>query len=92
MAHGKGLSRDSARNLAEAGARLVEFGAVRMAGKSVASSGSAGIGESRDAAAALANGPPPLPTDGKIGAEDQQGVGAEDQQGVGVDISGYVGP
>ena len=40
----------------------------------VASSASAGIGESRDAAAALANGPPPLPTDGKIGAEDQPGA------------------
>jgi len=43
----------------------------------VASSASAGIGESRDAAAAaLANGPPLLPTDGKIGAEDQPDVGA----------------
>ena len=50
----------------------------------VASSASAGIGESRDAAAALANGPPPLPTDDKIAAEVQQGVG--------VDISGDVGP
>ena len=77
MAHGKGLSRDSARNLAEAGARLVEFGAVRMAGKSVASSGSAGIGESRDAMASAVNNPVLLPTDDKIGAEVQQDVGVD---------------
>ena len=50
----------------------------------VASSASAGIGESRDAAAALANGPPPLPTDGKIAAEIQQDVG--------VDVRGGGGP
>ena len=48
-----------------------------MAASPVASSTNAGIGESRDAAAALANGPPPLPTDGKIGAEDQPGVGVD---------------
>ena len=77
MAHGKGLSRDSARNLAEAGARLVEFGAVRMAGKPVASSGSAGIGESRDAMASAVNNPVLLPTDDKIGAEVQQDVGVD---------------
>ena len=40
----------------------------------VASSASAGIGESRGAAAV--NGPALLPTDDKIGAEDQQDVGA----------------
>ena len=43
----------------------------------VASSASAGIGESRDATAALANGPPPLPTDDKIDAEVQQDVGVD---------------
>ena len=63
---------------------LVEFGAVQIVVQIGNPTAGAGIGESRDAAAALANGPPPLPTDGKIGAEDQQGVG--------VDISGYVGP
>ena len=84
MAHGKGLSRDSARNLAEAGARLVEFGAVRMAGKSVASSASASIGKSRDAVASAVNNPVLLPTDDKIGAEVQQDVG--------VDVSGGDGP
>ena len=84
MAHGKGLSRDSARNLAEAGARLVEFGAVRMAGKPVASSGSAGIGESRDAMASAVNNPVLLPTDDKIGAEIQ----GDDN----IDVGGGGGP
>ena len=43
--------------LTEAGARLVECGAVRMARKSVASSAGGGIGESRDAAAPAVNAP-----------------------------------
>jgi len=46
---------------------LVKCGAVRMTGKSVASSAGAGNGESPDAAAAV-NGPALLPTDGKVAA------------------------
>ena len=48
-----------------------------MAGKSVASSASAGIGESRDAVASAVNNPVLLPTDDKIGAEVQQDVGVD---------------
>jgi hypothetical protein len=62
---------DSAGCLAEAVAMLVKCGAVRI-GKPTAGDGN---GESRDAAAAPVNGPPLLPTDGKVAAEIQRVVG-----------------
>ena len=54
-------AEDSAGSLAEVVARLVEFGAVRMTGSPVASSAGDGNGESRDPAAAAANGPALMP-------------------------------
>ena len=43
----------------------------------VASSASAGNGESPDTAAAAVKGPPLLPTDGKVAAGIQPGVGVD---------------
>ena len=70
-------------NLAEAGAILLECGAVRMAGKSVAPTGGRGIGESWNAMAPAVNGRELPPPDDKVGAEIQQEVG--------VDVSGDAG-
>ena len=56
-----------AGNLAEVVAMLVKCGAVRMTGKSGDPTAGDGNGESRDAAAAGVNGPPLLPSDGKVG-------------------------
>ena len=55
---------------------LVKCGAVRPTGSPVASSASAGNGESPAAGAAV-NGPALLPTDGKGGAEIQPDVGVD---------------
>ena len=74
---GLGYSVDSAGNLAEAVAILIEWRVVRMADKPVASNTGDGIGETRDAAAAAVNGQPLLPTDGKVAAEIQPGVGVD---------------
>ena len=65
---------NSAGSLAEVVATLIECGAVRMTGSPVASTAGEGNGESPDAAAA-ANNPTLLPTDGKIAAVVQQAVG-----------------
>ena len=50
---------------------------MRMAGKSIASTAGDGNDGSRDPAASAVNGPALLPTDGKRGAEIQQGAGVD---------------
>ena len=64
-------------NLAEALAIQAECGAVRMAGKSIASTDGDGNGVSRDPAAPSVNGPALPPTDDKVGVEVQQDVGVD---------------
>jgi hypothetical protein len=70
---------DSAGNLAEVVARLVECGAVRLVVRVVVQIGDPTAGgansESRDASAPAVNGPPLLRTDGKVAAEVHPGVG-----------------
>ena len=63
-------------SLIEAGARLVEFGAVRLVARLVVQIGdpTAGDtnGESRNASAAPVNGPALLPTDDKVATESDR--------------------
>ena len=63
--------------MAKVVAMLVECGAVRKTGKSGGPAAGDGNGESPDAAASAANGPPLLPTDGQVAAEIHQVAGVD---------------